>query len=303
MVGTFYRSAGAALALALGTTALTAPALAQERDWGEHRGGGDRDGDRGRGGNRGGNAPGVTSRSDAPRPDRPAQDRPPQDRPAWNGGEGRPNWSRPAPQPAQPPQVAAPQQVAPGYQSYSDPRRDRSYGADRNRAAPQQGWDGQRWTGQAWNNRAEPARRDDGPRPTWQRDRDGNRNWSSERGWDRDRGDPRRGSWSAGRTGGWDPDWRRDNRYDWQGWRNSHRDVYRLGRYNPPYRSYGYRRLSIGFFLDGGFFGSNYWIGDPWQYRLPPAYGPYRWVRYYDDALLVDTYTGEVVDVIYDVFW
>ena len=32
-------------------------------------------------------------------------------------------------------------------------------------------------------------------------------------------------------------------------------------------------------------------------------YGPYRWVRYYDDVLLVDVYSGEVVDVIYDFFW
>jgi len=26
-------------------------------------------------------------------------------------------------------------------------------------------------------------------------------------------------------------------------------------------------------------------------------------VRYYDDVLLIDTYTGQVVDVIYDFFW
>ena len=31
--------------------------------------------------------------------------------------------------------------------------------------------------------------------------------------------------------------------------------------------------------------------------------GPYRWIRYYDDALLVDTYSGEVVDVIHRFFW
>jgi hypothetical protein len=36
---------------------------------------------------------------------------------------------------------------------------------------------------------------------------------------------------------------------------------------------------------------------------LPPAYGPYRWVRYYNDALLVDIYTGRVVDTVYDIFW
>jgi Ni/Co efflux regulator RcnB len=75
-----------------------------------------------------------------------------------------------------------------------------------------------------------------------------------------------------------------------------------LGGYYAPYRNYSYRRLSTGFFLDSLFFSSRYLIDDPWSYRLPPADGPYRWVRYYDDALLVDTYSGEVIDVIYDFF-
>jgi hypothetical protein len=39
------------------------------------------------------------------------------------------------------------------------------------------------------------------------------------------------------------------------------------------------------------------------MYRLPQAYGPFRWVRYYGDALLVNIYTGQVVDVVYDFFW
>jgi hypothetical protein len=101
----------------------------------------------------------------------------------------------------------------------------------------------------------------------------------------------------------WSRDWRRDNRYDWQGYRSSNRNVYRLGRYYAPYSNYRYNRVSIGFSLNSLFFGSRYWINDPWQYRLPAAYGPYRWIRYYDDALLVNTYSGEVVDVIYDFFW
>lgn len=50
-------------------------------------------------------------------------------------------------------------------------------------------------------------------------------------------------------------------------------------------------------------FGESYWIGEPFDYRLPTAYGPYRWVRYYNDALLVDIDTGEVVDTVYDIFW
>jgi hypothetical protein len=50
-------------------------------------------------------------------------------------------------------------------------------------------------------------------------------------------------------------------------------------------------------------FAPDYWINDPFYYRLPPAYGPYRWVRYYNDALLVDVRSGYVVDVIHDIFW
>ena len=100
----------------------------------------------------------------------------------------------------------------------------------------------------------------------------------------------------------WSGDWRRDHRYDWYSYRNRYRSLFRLGRYYDPYH-YGYRRFSIGFNLWPSYYGSNFWLNDPWQYRLPPAYGPYRWVRYYDDALLVNIYTGTVVDVIYNFFW
>lgn len=101
----------------------------------------------------------------------------------------------------------------------------------------------------------------------------------------------------------WDRDWRRSDRYDWQRYRKTHRHIYHGNRYYAPYRNYRYSRLSIGFHLDSLFYSSRYWINDPYYYRLPPAYGPYRWVRYYDDALLVNVYTGQVVDVIHDFFW
>lgn len=104
--------------------------------------------------------------------------------------------------------------------------------------------------------------------------------------------------------GRWDHnDWRRDTRYNWSGYRNQHRDLYRAGRYYSPYNNFRYSRLSIGFFLNSGFYGQNYWINDPWQYRLPQMYGSYRWVRYYDDVVLVNIYSGEVVDVVHDFFW
>lgn len=100
----------------------------------------------------------------------------------------------------------------------------------------------------------------------------------------------------------WSGDWRRDSRYDWQRWRDRHRSTFRLGFYYDPF-GWGYRRYSIGSYIWPNYYQSSYWLNDPWQYRLPPAYGPFRWVRYWDDALLVNIYTGEVVDVIRNFFW
>jgi hypothetical protein len=153
--------------------------------------------------------------------------------------------------------------------SYRDPRRDQQ--------ATQQS--------QPWGGR-NPSYRD--PR----RDDQASQSWRNTNDW-------RRGD--AGRE--WSREWRQDRRYDWNTYRSSNRDLYRMPAYYAPYRDYSYRRLSIGYVLQSLFFGQRYWINDPWQYRLPAVYGPYRWVRYYDDAVLVDVYTGRVVDVINRFFW
>ena len=100
----------------------------------------------------------------------------------------------------------------------------------------------------------------------------------------------------------WTNHWRDDRRYDWRRYRDRNRSVFRIGFYYDPF-GYSYRRFGIGSFLYPNYYQSNYWINDPWQYRLPPAYGSYRWVRYHSDALLIDTYSGEVVDVIHGFFW
>jgi len=100
----------------------------------------------------------------------------------------------------------------------------------------------------------------------------------------------------------WNGDWRHDHRYDWRSHRSRYGSLYRFGNYYDPY-GWRYRRFSVGFNLWPSYYGSNFWLNDPWQYRLPPAYGPYRWVRYYGDALLVDIYTGQVVDVVRNFFW
>jgi len=100
----------------------------------------------------------------------------------------------------------------------------------------------------------------------------------------------------------WSTQWRSDHRYDWRDWRRRHRSRFHFGFYYDPF-GWGYHRYSIGWRIWPHYYRSSYWLNDPWHYRLPPAYGPYRWIRYHHDALLVNIYTGEVVDVIYDFFW
>jgi len=137
-----------------------------------------------------------------------------------------------------------------------------------------------------------------------------NRAWSGQtwRGNDRDRGYSYqrrlqdRDRWNDQRR--WSSSWRNDRRYDWRSHRTQYRSIYRMPAYYAPYGwNRGYTRFSIGIFLNNILFDQNYWIDDPYYYRLPPAYGWLRWVRYYDDALLVDIRDGYVVDVIHDFFW
>lgn len=164
-------------------------------------------------------------------------------------------------------------------------------GANRNGSTPNRPWSNQTRDGR------NPGVNDHNRNERDWGDRSGGRDWRYQsRLNDRDR-------WDGFRR--WDnSSWRNDRRYNWQDYRRSHGDIFRMRPYYPPVGWYGgYSRFSIGFYLSNVLFGMNYWIDDPYYYRLPPAYGPLRWVRYYDDALLVDIRDGYVVDVIYDFFW
>ncbi len=141
-------------------------------------------------------------------------------------------------------------------------------------------------------------------RPDQRRTDRGDRWWQSSRFAD-DRAEYREQRRFDDRSA-WNRGWRGDRRYDWNRYRSSNRGLYQLPRYYAPYGStygYEYRRFGIGVTLTSGLFGQNYWLDNPYAYRLPPAYGPYRWVRYYDDALLVDIRTGYVVDAVYGIFY
>jgi len=100
----------------------------------------------------------------------------------------------------------------------------------------------------------------------------------------------------------WSTSWRNNSRYDWHNHRRHHRSLFHLGFYFDPF-GWGYNPYQIGWRLWPSYYGSRYWINDPWQYRLPYAPPGTRWVRYYDDAILVDMWSGQVVDVIYSFFW
>ncbi|MGI4730313.1 MAG: RcnB family protein [Janthinobacterium lividum] len=102
----------------------------------------------------------------------------------------------------------------------------------------------------------------------------------------------------------WNRGWRQDGRYDWSGYRRQHYRLFSLPRYIAPYGwGDGYRPIAIGVSLDAALYGPNYWISDPWAYRLPPAEDGLEWVRYYNDALLIDVQTGEVIDTVYGIFY
>ena len=91
--------------------------------------------------------------------------------------------------------------------------------------------------------------------------------------------------------------WGRD---DWRGYRDSNRGLYARGNWRAPFR---YTAFRSGIRIAPSYYGSRYYIADPWRYRLrAPGYNQ-RWVRHYNDVLLVDTRRGIVLDVIRNFYW
>jgi hypothetical protein len=280
--------------IAVSALAISLPAMAQP-EW------------RGRGGERhGGGRPGTEEVQQ-----RRAEPAPAQDRGRWqrDGGDGdRGGWrgqrsdrmnAAPAPAPVQAPQA----------------NRERRDWDGRGQWRQNDGQAQRQWQERQWQGR--DPRRDNvdsnrAQNRDWRRDRQDDNRWQDrnrgygvvtpDRWQNNDRSRWERNRWSDQRR--WDRDWRRDNRFNWSYYRQHNRHIYRLPRYHAPYGwSYGYRPFSIGIYLSALLFSDAYWIDDPWTYRLPPAYGTLRWIRYYDDALLVDIRDGYVVDVIRNFFW
>ena len=180
-------------------------------------------------------------------------------------------------------------QTVPGYketpQAYAE-RHYREHGQAEGRAVPQaavsppQPSQGQQWNG---NNGGQGRDARQGDRNNWNGDR-------NRPGDNASRGD-------RGRQ-----DWRSDNRF-----RNYERNTYaqrhyRFGSYERP-RGWYARRWTFGEFLPSLFWSQNYWIGDYGAFGLPYPPPGCVWVRYGDDALLIDRYTGEIIQVVYNIFY
>jgi hypothetical protein len=239
---------------------------------------------------------------------------------AGGGGFDRPHFDRPAPQPV------VEQQPAPAPRSFDRPSRW-------NRDATPQSVDQQSdpTPRQPFERRGR-WNRDDGPTRTDDNAATTREGLGGEGRWTRRDGDlrqsdrpvpnvmqtrnplivsttPREGTQPPLRTDSyrrnpvqWSTNWRYNDRYDWRRWRDRHRSWFHVGVYYDPF-GWNYRPYQIGWRLWPSYYSSRYWIDDPWYYRLPYAPPGYVWVRYWDDAILVDRWSGEVVDVIHNFFW
>jgi Ni/Co efflux regulator RcnB len=290
-------------ALAVVLLAQAAPALAQSGDdgrgpeasrgsEGRGQGGGERTrpqfrGDGGR-------------RVDAPRaPAAPqaAQPEAPQPR-QWNGER---SGRRPEARAEQPSSA-----VSGGERAWRQDRGGRRGPDDRRGQGDQRRWsqDGQGpapGVSRDWRRR-DDGRRDDGNRAdgrwTWegQHDRDGR----NDRDWNRRDGDRR---WEGYRYG--------SSRYNgYTRWaRGRYPNVY-VSRsrhdYARPWRppvGYYVRAWNFGDYLPYGWYQPDWQIIDPWAYGLPLPPPGFDWVRVGADALMVDLDSGEIVQVVRNVFW
>ena len=95
----------------------------------------------------------------------------------------------------------------------------------------------------------------------------------------------------------------RPQTYDKGGYNHNFKatQTYHVGPYHGG-ASYRYTRWQYGQMLPSRYRGQQYWLAEYWLFGLDVPPMGYEWIRYGPDAILVDTATGEVVQVVYGDF-
>jgi len=175
-------------------------------------------------------------------------------------------------------------------------------------------WRSDRQRGEVRPDRAPDRARLGGERPDGWRDNDRDRRGSGDRA--------RAGRWDGDRRG-WDNRWSRADRDRWdrndrdRDRRRGDRPYWSQGRYPFSYSSarryrgpawvappgFYFRTWSMGDYLPWGWYGPNYRLDDWWDYGLPWPPPGFDWVRNGPDVLLVDRFSGRIVQVVRMVFW
>jgi Ni/Co efflux regulator RcnB len=94
---------------------------------------------------------------------------------------------------------------------------------------------------------------------------------------------------------------RNERNQDWRAYRRTHRNVFTRPAFVWPH-GYSYRRLGVGATLDRLFWGPRYQLNYG-TYRLPYPGRNREWVRYGNDAVLINVRTGRVITVYTDFFY
>jgi Ni/Co efflux regulator RcnB len=151
--------------------------------------------------------------------------------------------------------------------------------------------------GAVYNNAAKNNdrndRRDNDRHDNNRRDNDRNNNWNGN---DRHDNNNWRGDNNPGNHGSW------SGRFDRRNVTAQHHYRYRGNSWRWP-SGYRYQRWTFGMTLPSIFWANNYWIDDYSYYGLGAPPPGTVWVRYNDDAILIDRYTGEILEVVYDQFY
>lgn len=92
----------------------------------------------------------------------------------------------------------------------------------------------------------------------------------------------------------------REYREDWRDYRERNRNVFRASRFNAPFR---YRAFNDGAWLQRSYYSPRFYLNNYGYYRLPAPGRNLRYIRHYNDVLLVNVRSGRVVRVYRNFFW